>query len=160
MRYSNLTGTIGNQQIAPFGLPDTTERQMTGTVLLAENNYWGAGEFLYCRATATIRQFGLVRILPTFQTNAWRYDTTEIGNTANLGTMVGVAMTAATVGQFIWICIGGIVPVNCNASVAADTAWGIAAAGQGGAVASGKQIVGSRILAAATTTVVKQGTGE
>jgi len=155
--YSVLGGPIGNQQIAPFGLPDTTARQMPGMMVLAENAYWGAGEFLYVRATASIRQFGLVRVTPTFQTNAWRYDATEVGNTANLGDMVAVAMTAATAGQFFWVCIGGIVPVNCNASVAADTTFGIAAAGQGGANSAGKQILNARIIAPATTTVAKAG---
>jgi len=131
----------------------------SGLYLSAVDPYWGGAEFVYCRATASIRQFGLVRIVPTLVTaTGWRYDATEVGNTANLGDMIAVCTTSATVGQYFWAQISGVVPVNCNASVTADTAFGIAAAGQGGANSAGKQILNARIIAAATTTVAHTGT--
>jgi hypothetical protein len=48
-------------------------------------------------------------------------------------------------------------PVDCNASVAADTTFGIAAAGQGGANTAGKQILNARVMIAAAATVAKAG---
>jgi hypothetical protein len=157
MTYANIDGIVGNQQIAPFGLPDTTSRQAAGTLLAAVDNYWGGGEFLYVKAGGSIRQYGLVVVTPAVASGAFAYTATETPNTANLGRMLGVAMTPMTTGQFGWICVGGIVPVNCSASVAADTAFGIAAAGQGGAIGNGKQVLNARIIQAATATVVKTG---
>lgn len=146
---------IGNQQIALYGLPDTVERHPAGLTVVAEDNYWGGGEFLYVRAGGSIRQNGLVVLTPSLQSGRYRWDATEVPNTANLGRPVYVAMTAMTTGQFGWVQNMGIVPVNCNASVAADTTFGIVAAGQGGANSAGKQILNARVIAAATTTVAK-----
>lgn len=155
MPYSVIDGTVGFQQISPFNLPDTTARQQPGFLVQAVDNYWGAGEFVYVRAAGAIRQFGLVVLTPVVASGAYRFDATEVPNTANLGRMVGVAMTVMTSGQFGWICIAGVTPVNCQASVAADITFGIAAAGQGGANTAGKQVLNSRILTAAAATVAK-----
>ena len=128
MGFSSLN-LVGNQQIALFGLPDTTRRHKTGLVIQAVDPYWGGAELVYCYASASIRQGGLVTILPTIQSDSVRFEATEVGNTANLGSPLGVAMTSATVGQYIWAMVYGVIPVNCNASVAANTTFGIAAAG-------------------------------
>lgn len=154
MGFSSLN-LVGNQQIALFGLPDTTRRHKTGLVIQAVDPYWGGAELVYCYASASIRQGGLVTILPTIQSDSVRFEATEVGNTANLGCSLGVAMTSATVGQYIWVMVYGVIPVNCNASVAANTTFGIAAAGQGGANSAGKQVLNARILAAGSTTVAK-----
>jgi len=155
MPYSVIDGVLGTQQLAPFGLPDTTSRQQPGFIMQAVDNYWGAGEFVYGRATATIRQFAVCTLAPTVNSGAYRFDMTEVANTANLGQSVFVAMTSMTVGQFGWFCTSGVVPVLSNATVAANTSTGIVAAGQLGAVAAGKQIVNARVSVAATTTVAK-----
>lgn len=155
MPSSVLAGPIGHQQISPFNLPDTTARQLPGTILNALDNYWGGGEFMYVKANGSIRQFGLVVITQTIASNQVVYNATEVPNTANLGRTLGVAMVSATSGQFLWVCIGGVVPVNCSASVTADTTFGIAAAGQGGANSAGKQILNARVVVAATQTVAK-----
>lgn len=155
MPYSVIDGVLGTQQIASFGLPDTVSRQQPGFIIQAVDNYWGAGEFVYVRATATIRMGATVSLLPVVASGAYRFDATEVANTANLGRMVGIAMTPMTVGQFGWICVFGVVPALSNASVAADSAIGIVAAGQLGANSAGKQILNARVAAAATTTVAK-----
>ena len=155
MPYSSVTGLVGTQQLAPFGLPDTVSRQTPGLVYNAVDSYWGGGEFLYVRATATIRMYATVTLLPVVASGAYRYDATEVANTANLGQTVGVAITPMTAGQFGWICIGGVVPVLSNATIASNNAIGIVAAGQLGANSAGKQILGARVTAPATTTVVK-----
>lgn len=146
---------IGNQPIALFGLPDTVERHQPGYTLTAEDPYWGSTEVIYVRAAGTIRQGGLVVITPTVVSGRWRWDASEVPNTANLGRPLYVAMTPMTVGQFGFVSNMGIIPVNCTASVAADTTFGIAAAGQGGANSAGKQVLNARVIAPATTTVAK-----
>lgn len=154
MPYSSQ-GIIGNQQIALFGLPDTTERHAPGLTIMGEDPYWGSIEAIYVRANGSIRQGGLVVLTPSLVSNRWRWDATEVPNTANLGRPIYVAMTPMTSGQFGWVSNLGIIPVNCNASVAADTTFGIAAAGQGGANSAGKQILNARVVAPASTTVAK-----
>lgn len=146
---------VGNQQVALFGLPDSTERHQAGFTATFEDPYWGSLEAIYVRANGSIRQGGLVVLTQTLVSGRWRWDATEVPNTANLGRPVYVALTPMTSGQFGWISNMGIVPVNCNASVAADTTFGIAAAGQGGANGAGKQVLNARIIAAASQTVAK-----
>lgn len=155
--FAVMTGTVGNQPINPFGLPDTTARHTTGTLLSGVSNYWGGGEFIYVKATAAIRQFGLCTVGIAFTSGSLVTTATEVGNTANLGRMLAVAMVSATTGQYFWACIGGFTIVNSNASVTADTTFGIAATGQGGANAAGKQVLNARVVTAATATVAKTG---
>lgn len=157
MPYANISGVVGHPQVALFGLPDTTERLAAGFTALFEDPYWGSIEALYVRANGTIRQGGLVVLTQTLVAGRWRWDATEVPNTANLGRPVYVAMTPMTVGQFGWVSNMGIIPVNCNAALGADTTFGIAAAGQGGTNSAGKQVLNARIIAAAGTTVAKAG---
>lgn len=150
----NQAGVAAIQSIF---VADGTQRHPYGMPIDAFDPYWGGGRFVYCRATAAIRQFGLVSINCAFDSTnkLWKWQATELANTANLGRTVGVAMSAAATDDFIWVCVQGLVPVNCTASVAADTAFGVVAAGQGGAIANGKQICNARVAAPATTTVAK-----
>lgn len=157
MAYSVLSGIVGTQQLTPYNLPDTTSRQLPGMIVAAVDNFWGGGEFIYVKATGTIRQYGLIVLTHTIVSNQIVAAATEVPNTTLLGRMLGVAMVPATTGQFLWVCIGGVVPVNCQAAVAADTTFGIAAAGQGGANGLSKQIVNARVVIASTTTVAKTG---
>jgi hypothetical protein len=155
MPYASVSGPIGYQQVAGFGLPDTTERMAPGFTTLFEDPYWGSLEAVYVRANGAIRQNGLVVLTPTLVSGRWRWDATEVPNMANLGRPLYVALTAMTSGQFGWVANAGVVPVNCQASVAADTTFGIAAAGQGGANSAGKQVLNARIIAPGSTTVAK-----
>ncbi len=157
MPYANEYGVVGNQQIALFGLPDTTARARPGTVMAAVDNYWGAGEFIYAIAGGTIPMGATCAIVVTVASGAAVFTASAVGNTANLACPVFVAMTPLTVGQFGWFCMEGFVPVASGASVAADTSLGITAAGVLGAVAAGKQILGLRNMLPATTTVAKAG---
>lgn len=153
--FAALDSVVGTQQIAFYGLPDTVSRALPGTLLTAVDPYWGSGEFVYCRANGTVNMAACVSLLPVFGANAYRYDATEVANTANLGRSVGIACTSATVGQFFWVCVTGLAPIRSGASVAADTTFGIAGGGVVGANSAGKQILNARIVAPATTTVVK-----
>lgn len=155
MPYSVVDGVLGTQQIAPFGLPDTTSRQQPGLIVQAVDNYWGGAEMIYARAAGTIPSMALCVITPVVASGAYRFDAIVCPNTANLGRMVAVAMTPMTSGQFGWFCISGIIPVASSASVTADSAVGITAAGQVGANSAGKQVLNSRVIIAATQTVAK-----
>lgn len=153
--YASMDGIVGTQQAAFYLLPDTTQRMKTGSIVPVTDPYWGGAELMYVKATGTITQSALCIISSVFNTNTWDISATVVPNTPNLAQSVGIACTSATVGQFFWLLVAGTAPVKSGASVAADTSFGITAAGTVGAVAAGKQILGGRIQAAATTTVIK-----
>lgn len=157
MNFAPLDMVAGCQQVNLVYDVDTTQRHPTGLIISAIDPYWGPGEFMYVKANGAIRQCGLVVVTPPVAAAGYVYNATEVPNTANLGRSLGVALSDMASGEFGWICVGGIVPVDCTASVAADTTFGIAAAGQGGANSAGKQILNARVMAPATTTVVKTG---
>lgn len=136
-----------------------------GLIVQAEDPVWGAGEFIFAKANGTIVLRGLCSLIPLWNSTTRQYDwnATAVPNTTLLGKMVGVCMSeqgsvgavnALTAGQFGWFMITGISPINGTASVAADVAFGITAAGQVGTLATGKQIVNARVVTAATQTVV------
>lgn len=151
----NLSHVIGLSQINSWFVADTEEKTQTGTLVNVVDPYWGGRELIYCYAGGTIAQFATVVITPTLASGKMRYVATEVPNTANLGRPVGVALVGASSGQYIWVAVSGLVPAKSGASVAADTAIGITAAGTLGAIASGKQLVNARSILAATTTVAK-----
>jgi len=156
--YQITSPFIGNAPIALDGQAvNTVAAHQPGLIVPGTSNWWGPGEFIYARANGSIRAFGLCVITPTFDStnNRWNYDVTEVPNTANLGRMLCVSMAVMSSGDFGWFQISGVTPVNCQAAVAADTAFGIAAAGQGGANSAGKQVLNGRVIGASTTTVAK-----
>ncbi len=125
-----------------------------GTIATFNDPYWGGLECIRLSIpTSTAVQVGQLSTV----TNTYGF--VSVPNTANLGQ--SVAFCAANVPsntgftQYAWFVIAGRYPVYAGASVAADTAFGITAAGQTGAIANGKQILNARVQAAATTTVVK-----
>lgn len=157
--YAVQTPVIGQPLINVIGLNSTgTVRQLPhGQIQVAADPWWGAGEFIYGRANGAIRVFGLCQINPTFDSTdqCWRFEATEAASTAILGRPICVAQSAMASGDYGWFCIAGVTPVNSNAAVAADATFSIAATGQGGAAANGKQIVNARIVGASTITVAK-----
>jgi hypothetical protein len=157
MPFSVLDPLVGVQQIAMFGLPDTTARVQPGLIVTAVDNYWGAGEFMYVKANGTITAGAICALNPVITSGLCNMLATEVTNTAIMGRPIGVAMTPMTTGQFGWLCISGLVPVKSNATVAADTTFSIVAAGQAGVLTAGKQIVNGRVAIAATQTVAKAG---
>jgi hypothetical protein len=157
MPYSQVNPVVGTQQVALFGLPDTTERQQTGLISMFVDPYWGGSEMIYVKANGTIRMAAVCAFNPVVSGGKVVYNATEVTNTTIMGRPVGIAMTPMTSGQFGWLAISGCVPVLSNATVAADTTFSIVAAGQAGALAAGKQIVNARVAVAATQTVAKTG---
>lgn len=155
--YSSYGAGVGNFGLNSFQAPDTTQREVMGTIIQASDPFWGGAEFIYAKASASIRQFGLVSLLATFDSTigGFKLEATEAANVANTGRSVAVAMYAMTVGQFGWFAVQGNVPINGTATVAAGTTVGIVAAGQIGANSAGKQVLNAVSSAAATTTFAK-----
>lgn len=155
--YNVLMGPVGNQQISHNQLPDTTARHVSGTIVNAVSPFWGGGRFVYAKASADVRQFGICRLSVALTTTGTAYTAAEVGNTANLGCPLVFAMYDIDANEFGWFMIEGTIPVNSTSSVAAGTAIGIVAAGQAGVLAAGKQIVSSQVVTAATATIAKTG---
>jgi hypothetical protein len=156
--YASYGAGVGNYGLNLSQTPDTTMREVLGTIIQASDPVWGGAEFIYARATAAIRGQGLVQYQTVFDTalNVWRLDATEAANVANTGRQVGVAVAPFTAaGQFGWLQIAGTTPVNCNITLAAGAAVGLAAAGQAGTNTAGKQLLGAIVSAAGTTTFAK-----
>lgn len=157
----NVSDRVGYPIINSGKVPGTTQEIALGTIVHGQDPFWGPGEFMYCKTSAAIGQFGLCMILSTFNstTGVWDFTATPVPNTANLGHPLGVSTVKATAAdQFVWVRILGVTPINCTASVSADAAFGITAAGQAGARAAGKQVLNAHMVASASTTVAKAAT--
>lgn len=153
---------IGSQPVGNFNIPDTVQRHPLGTVINVNDPYWGGRELIYLAYSFTNGTPLRVGAILTYGT-ASGFTATLVANTANLGSSVafvndGILSTAATGTYYLWAVISGQCPVWSSASVAANTAIGIVAAGQGGANSAGKQLVNTRVVLPATTTVVKANT--
>lgn len=155
--FATVPSVIGAPLIGVAGTPDTTAKVALGTVVAAADPYWGGGEFIYLQyPVSTAVKVGALMSYDV----ATSFLSALLANTANLGKSVAVAVNAAAssaAAQYGWFQISGRSPVWCDASVAADTAFGIKAAGQGGAISNGKQISGARVTLPATTAVAKAG---
>lgn len=128
-----------------------------GFMATAEDPVWGPGEFIFGRAggsiplaSACVLQTVWDAVNLTIQQNM-----VVAPNTANNSQSLYAYMgnTALTVGQYGWFMMAGNYPVASNASVAAQTVVGIAAAGQLGATSAGKQVQGAISAIPATQTV-------
>lgn len=149
---------VGTPTIRMGGLAKSVENPLVGTEVNFQDLFWGGGTAVLAKTAAALAVFSLVTLTHTYNssTKRWELIATAVPNTANLGTPVGICMDKATAAdQYVWVKVRGLCPVNSAAAVAANTAFGIGAAGQGGAVSAGKQVLGARIVAASTTTVAK-----
>lgn len=148
---------LGTQPVGNFFVPDNVQRQKLGATLAVVDPFYGGQELIYLAVpTSTALKVG----------HAVTWDNTNniiaLPNTANQGFPVAfslnaVASDAANV-QYSWFLIEGQTLCWSSASVAAGAQIGIVAAGQLGANSAGKEILGARVTAAATTTVVKANT--
>lgn len=133
---------------APFNdwfAPDTTQRQQLGLKVEAVDPFWGLGEFIYLKSNDAVLKGSLVIWNGTYQA-------VLAPSTAGQGFPVAVAMAPAASGTYFWAQISGRCIYKTNATVAADTAVAIAAAGIVGTLANGKQVNNCRNLVAATGT--------
>lgn len=151
-------GTIGHAPIGNFFVPDTTQRHKLGKVVQFDDPYWGGGEAIYLQMpTSTELQVGTVLAYDT----ATSFVASAVANTANLGKSVAFLLNhvpSNASAQYAWALVAGQCLALSTASVAADTAFGITAAGKVGANSAGKEILNARVTKAATTTVTKSNT--
>src|SRR6516162_8117557 len=141
----------------------TTPAFDVGVPMMAADSVWGGAEFIFAKANGTIPLRPLCQLLPVWNSTNRNFDwnATVCPNTTLMGRPVGVCMAesgdavnALVVNQWGWFMLTGLTPVNGTATVAADTAIGITAAGQIGALTASKQIVNARCVTPATQTVV------
>ena len=147
-------GVAGPSPFNDWFAPDTVQRMQLGVKVAAVDPFWGYGEFVYVKSNDTILKgsvctYGGVSIALGVAT---RHLAALVANTANLNFPVGVAMAPMASGTFGWLQVCGAAVYKTNATVAADAALGITAAGILGAFAAGKQIVNCRNTVSATGT--------
>jgi len=161
-----LTPTLGIQGVTNSNLGVEVAQsasgyvplQAPGTIATPIDPYWGGGEVIRLRVPAG------TAAIPAGGAAVWNAAFTYaiLPNTTLLGQSVGFAVNAVPLNagfdQYAWFYIGGTVPCYSNATVAANTAIGIVAAGQLGANSASKQILNARVVTPATTTVVKNNT--
>jgi len=145
--FAAITPTVGTQPFNDWFVPDTTQRQPLGMVVMAVDPFWGTGEFIYVKSADALLKGSL-----TMWDEA--YNGVLIPNTALQGFPFGVAMAPIPSGSFGWLQISGRCVYKTNATVAADAAIGIgAAAGIAGTNTAGKQLLNVRNRISATGTV-------
>jgi hypothetical protein len=143
--FASISAFAGTQPFNDWFAPDTTQRHVLGTRVTAVDPYWGLGTFVYIKSNDAILKGSLV---------AW--DEASLGtllpSTAGQGFPFGVAMAPMASGKYGWLQVQGLAVYRTNATVAADTAVAVAAAGIAGTLANGKQLLGVRNRIAATGT--------
>jgi hypothetical protein len=153
---ANNSAVIGFPAVGNWFIPDNVQRLPLGTVMSVIDPFWGGQELIYVSFPAST---AVVAGTPLVWDNA--FSATAIPNTANLGQPLGFALNAVpsvAAVQYGWALVSGRIPAYSNASVAANAQIGIAAAGKLGANSAGKEILGAKVQAAATTTVAKANT--
>jgi hypothetical protein len=148
---------LGSQPVGNFFVPDTTQRHVLGTILTVNDPYFGGQDVIYLSVPTTT---ALVTGTPVTWNSA--NQASAVANTANLGMPLAFALNSfpsQTGVSYGWFVIAGRFVAASNASVAADAAIGIAAAGRLGANSAGKQVLNAHVVLAATTTVVKTNVG-
>lgn len=143
--YASLD-IAGNQAINDWFTPDTVQRFGLNMEMEAYDPFWGYGAFVYGKAAAALVKGNVV----VQQTTLGSYD--KVPNTANLGQNILVAMNSMAIATFGWFIKSGLAVYATNATVAANAAIGIAAAGVLGTNAAGKQILSCTNLKSATAT--------
>lgn len=143
--FSPVTPVAGVQPFNDWFAPDTTQRQQLGLRVVAVDPFWGLGTFMYIKSADAILKGSLVMFDES-------YNGALLPSTALQGFPFGVAMAPMASGTYGWIQLEGRAVYKTNATVAADTAIAVAAAGIAGTLAAGKQLVNVRNRIAATGT--------
>ena len=135
----------GQQPFNDWFVPDTTQRVPLGQIVIAEDPYWGGGEFMYVKSTDALLK-GSLSMYDEL------YNGVLLPSTAGQGFPFGVVMYPMASGVYGWLQITGFAVIKTNATIAADTVMAVAAAGIAGTVANGKQLLNFRNRKAATAT--------
>lgn len=135
----------GQQPFNDWFVPDTTQRIPLGQIVIAQDPYWGGGEFMYVKSADAVIKGSLCMYDEL-------YNAALLPSTTLQGFPFGVAMAPMASGVYGWLQIQGFAVYKTSATVAADANVAIAAAGVVGASATGKQLVNVRNRKAATAT--------
>jgi hypothetical protein len=143
--FSSVNPVAGTQPFNDWFAPDTVQRNQLGIRITAVDPFWGQGTFMYIKSADAILKGSLVM---------WdeSYNGALLPSTALQGFPFGVAMAPMASGTYGWVQLEGRAVYKTNATVAADTAIAVAAAGIAGTLAAGKQLVNVRNRVAATGT--------
>jgi hypothetical protein len=145
MTFLVTDGLLGNQGIGDFAIPDTVQRFTLGQVIEAvDSDFFGWGQFVYGKALAAIALPGRLNFAD------YQWNMADIPNTANTGYPVYVNKAAMAINTFGWFQIAGFAPMQTANTVAIGVATGIAAAGQLGTLAAGKQLLNARVVQPST----------
>lgn len=156
--YAAIGTMAGTQPFNDWFTPDTVQRHPLGTEVTAVDEFWGLGKFIYIKSNDAILKGSLVSIGGA--AIALGVVTAYLGvllpSTANLGTPFGVAANAIPSGSFGWVQLSGNAVYKTGATVAADAAIGIGAAGIASTNSAGKQLLGvhNTVSATGTNTVI------
>lgn len=160
MNYAAIDSIVGLYQINFVYDVDTTARFRTGMMVSAIDNYWGSGEFIYGKATATIPMGSLCNQNYVLTSGALELQmTAQATGVANGGNPLAVACADMTVGQFGWFCISGMVPVASTSSIANGVRVGLSqvTAGRANTFAATFGVLNAISILPSATTVVKAG---
>jgi hypothetical protein len=141
--YVGLNGVIGIQPMSDLYTPSTDQLFPLGQCSEGIDPVFGFGEFMYGKASAAMGVGRAVFFDGTF-------NAADVPNTANTGAPVLFAAANMAINTFGWFRRGGMGPAQVNATVAAGTAIGIAAAGILGTNAAGKQLLNARVIQSQT----------
>lgn len=143
--FAAISGFAGTQPFNDWFTPDTVQRHALGTKVTAVDPFWGLGTFMYIKSADALIKGSLTM---------WdeSYNGALLPSTTLQGFPFGVAMAPMASGVYGWIQLEGRAVYKTSATVAADVAVAIAAAGVVGASATGKQLVNVRNRVAATGT--------
>lgn len=152
--YKITDDWVGSPQ--PGAVYATDMQMLQGQIQPCFDPVFGSGELQWVRAGGTILVWQAVTVLPTWNAVTLRFDyiATAVANTANQSRPLGIAMQPMVLNDYGWIGVSGTMPVSCTASVASTVPLGVAAAGQLGTAAAGKNVFGMVCAQAATATVV------
>lgn len=143
--FSAVTPFIGHNPFNDWFAATTDQRHPLGLTLMAVDPFWGTGEFMYFKSNDAILKGSL---------SMWDevYQGALLPSTALQGFSFGVAMTPVASASFGWMQLSGRCVYKTNATVAADVAIAVAAAGIAGTLVAGKQLLNTRNRIAATGT--------
>lgn len=143
--FAAISSFVGSQPFNDWFAPDTTQRHVLGTRVTAVDPFWGLGTFIYVKSNDAIIKGSLVMMDEL-------YNGALLPSTAGQGFSFGVAMAPMASGTYGWLQVEGRAVYKTNATVAADAAVAVAAAGIAGTLAAGKQLLNVRNRVAATGT--------
>lgn len=163
--YDPLLGAVKLTDIDPTGPGPLNLVAGTGSsrmnfsfeILRGYDANLGGGEFVFAQASGTLTAGAVCQFNQSLTNGAIINAAALWAGTANSGDVLGVAMTAMTVGQWGWFQVSGNAIVNCSgAPVAGNPVYWQAAGVVSPTLVASKQVLGAKF---ATAPGITLGTG-